>query len=380
MKLNGLRLKNFRQFYGETPRIEMTPVGDTNVTVIHGSNGAGKTALLNAFTWALYERFTRAFQLSDHLVNKRAIREAPAGEQVETWVELDFEHGDHRYRLRRTLEVLRTSGDPGWEPRGSSRPVLQSCGPDGKWIAHPRVPASIARVLPTDLHSYFFFDGERIEQIGQVEDKDEQKRLGDATKKLLGIEVLVRAVAHLDIVRRSLEGELEAVGDPEVKTVVQKKKKLEEEALEVDKRLAELKQNEDVCRTRKKEIEDRLRTLEEARAMQQRRDQLVKEQDARKNSLDQTRHALSDVVSTRAYKIFLQSPITKFRELIEGLRERGELPAGMKRQFVDDLLEMAQCICKRDLPFDSAAPPRRGGLAPTNGFGRCRREGDPHGR
>ena len=355
MRLNGLRLKNFRQFYGETPKLEMTPVGETKVVVIHGSNGAGKTALLNAFTWALYESFTRAFQLPDQLVNKRAIREAAAGEQVEAWVELDFEHGDHRYRLRRTVEVLRTSGDPGWEPRGPSRPVLQSCGRDGKWMAHPRVAASIARVLPTDLHSYFFFDGERIEQIGQVEDKDEQKRLGEATKKLLGIEVLVRAVAHLDTVRRALEGELEDVGDPKIRGVVQKKKRLEEEALEVDGCLAELQHTEGVCRIGKKVVEDRLRTLEGAQAMQQRRDQLVKEQDARKNSLQQTRQALSDFVSTRGYKIFLESPIAEFRQLIDGLRERGELPAGMKRQFVDDLLEMAQCICKRELPPDSEA-------------------------
>ena len=355
MRLNGLRLKNFRQFYGETPKLEMTPVGGTNVTVIHGSNGAGKTALLNAFTWALYESFTRAFQLPTQLVNKRAIRETAAGEQVEAWVELDFEHGDHRYRLRRTVEVLRTSGDPGWEQRGSSRPVLQSCGPDGKWTAHPKVAAAIARVLPTDLHSYFFFDGERIEQIGQVEDKEEQKRLGEATKKLLGIEVLVRAVVHLDIVRKALEGELEDVGDPETKGVVQRKKRLEEEAQEVDGRLVELQRNEGVCRTSKKEVENRLRTLEEAKAMQQRRDQLEKEQEARKNSLKQTRQALSNFVSTRGYKIFLENPIAEFRQLIDGLRECGDLPAGIKRQFVDDLLEMAQCICERELPPDSEA-------------------------
>lgn len=355
MRLNGLRLRNFRQFYGETPKLDMTPVGDTNVTVIHGSNGAGKTALLNAFTWALYENFTRAFQLPEQLVNKRAIREATPGDQVDAWVELDFEHGDHRYRLRRTVEVLRTSGEPGWEPQGPSRVVLQSCGPDGKWIPHPRVAPTIARVLPTDLHSYFFFDGERIEQIGQVEDKEEQKRLGEATKKLLGIEVLVRALAHLDTVRRTLEGELEAVGDPEIKGAVQRKKRLEDEASDVDNRLAEIRRNESVCRIRKKEIEARLRTLEDAKAAQQRRDQLVKEQDARKDSLQQTRQTLSNLVSTRSYKIFLEKPISDFRQLIDGLRERGELPAGMKRQFVDDLLEVAECICGRELPPDSDA-------------------------
>ena len=355
MKLHGLRVKNFRQFYGETPKLEMTPGGSANVTVIHGSNGAGKTALLNAFTWVLYESFTRAFQLEKQLVNKRAIRETPEGQHVEAWVELEFEHGEHRYILRRTVEVLRTSGDPGWEERGPSRAVLQSAGPDGRWRVHPQVAASIARVLPPDLHSYFFFDGERIEQIGQVQDRVEQKRLGEATKKLLGIQVLVRAAQHLDAVRKDFEAELETIGDPETKSVVQRKKGLEEEAVQVGARLDELQNNEDLCRKSKKEIENRLRTLEEAKAMQQRRDQLVKERDVRKESLGQTRQALSDLVSTRGYKIFVESPIAEFRALIDGLRERGELPAGIKRQFVDDLLEEARCICERELPLGSEA-------------------------
>ena len=355
MKLQSLRLKNFRQFYDETPTLRFSPSAGRNVSVVHGSNGAGKTALLNAFTWALYETFTAAFQLPSQLVNKRAIRETQHGEHIEAWVEVAFEHGERRYLLCRTLEVLRTSSEPGWEAHGGSRATLQSCGSAGKWTVHDQVAASIARILPVDLHSYFFFDGERIEQIGQVNDKAEQKRLGEATKKLLGIEVLVRGRNHLDSVRKQLEGELANIGDPETKGFVQKKVALEKERTDVTGRLAELDRNAEAERARQKEIEQRLRTLEDARAAQERRDWLTRDREARKDSLKSTRSSVSGVVSTKGYTVFLPDQISVFRKLIEGLRERGELPAGIKRQFVDDLLAEAMCICSRSLPSDSEA-------------------------
>ena len=190
MKLRSIRLKNFRQFYGETPRLDFTAAStERNVVVIHGSNGSGKTALLNAFTWALYTEFTRGFQYPDDLINKRALREAKPKDTVEAWVEVAFEHGDWQYVLRRTATKRRN--DDQWEAEHDPIASLQACGTDGQWKAEARVSDAIGRILPKDLHGYFFFDGERIERIVDA-GRDEQRALGAATKTLLGIEVLVR--------------------------------------------------------------------------------------------------------------------------------------------------------------------------------------------
>ena len=76
MKLTTIRLCNFRQFYGETPEIQIATDDQRNTTIIHGNNGAGKTTILNAFTWVLYEKFTAAFAESQQLVNQRQARPA----------------------------------------------------------------------------------------------------------------------------------------------------------------------------------------------------------------------------------------------------------------------------------------------------------------
>ena len=82
MKLKRLQLKNFRCFYGESD-IEFAGDNKKNITVIHGENGAGKTVLLNAFKWVLYEQFTSGVQLEKQIVTKRAIYEADPGDVLD---------------------------------------------------------------------------------------------------------------------------------------------------------------------------------------------------------------------------------------------------------------------------------------------------------
>lgn len=47
--------------------------------------------------------------------------------------------------------------------------------------------------------------------------------------------------------------------------------------------------------------------------------------------------------------MFVTDLKTSYSQIIEEKRKRGELPSGIKRQFVDDLLEREMCICDRSL-------------------------------
>ena len=90
MRLNQLRLKNFRQ------HADTTVDFDTGLTGIIGPNGSGKTTILEGIAWALYgmpaARGTRE--------GIRSLR-APARAGVK--VELDFNLAGHRYRVVRSL-------------------------------------------------------------------------------------------------------------------------------------------------------------------------------------------------------------------------------------------------------------------------------------
>ncbi len=154
--------------------------------LFHGSNGAGKTSLLNAFTWVLYEKFSAAFASTEQLVNKRAIAEAQPGQPVECWVEVGWEHEGNRYRATRSCRVYKNESE--LIEAGKTQLKIQVAGDDGKWyFPLQQAEEIINQILPASLHQYFFFDGERIEEIVR---SDKKAEIAEATKIFLGVEVI----------------------------------------------------------------------------------------------------------------------------------------------------------------------------------------------
>lgn len=90
MRIHRLRMLNFRQH----ARTEMT--FDHGITAIIGPNGSGKTTVLEAIAWALYGQPAIRGQ-------RDGVRFLGAGARAQVEVELDFELGGHRYRIKRGL-------------------------------------------------------------------------------------------------------------------------------------------------------------------------------------------------------------------------------------------------------------------------------------
>ncbi len=62
-------------------------------------------------------------------------------------------------------------------------------------------------------------------------------------------------------------------------------------------------------------------------------------------------------MATRGYLAFAGEIAEKSSALAAELHERGSLPAPLKREFVDSLLQDRRCICGTDL-MDGTASPR----------------------
>ena len=363
MKLISITLCNFRQFYGKSPEIKLA-CGDRNTTVIHGNNKKKKTALMNAFTWVIYEKFSAAFAAEEQLVNKRALAEAEMGKGVGCWAEVVFEHDSTRYQARRICRAYKSENTV---EHGKSELFLNIAKDDGRWLKPDQHPDDIiGRILPESLHQYFFFDGERIEQIVRYDKKAE---IAEATKELLGVEVLNRSIRHLGEAKKSLETDLNLIGNAETKKLLQDKQKLEQEVELLSLRQVEIEQELVNQGELKKALNGNLLELSGAADLQKLRDELEMQQDLFKQQIVQATDTLKRAISLRGYGVFLLDAAANFQVVFEELREKGELLSGIQRPFLSELLTRERCICGAELVEGSEARENVSGWMDKAGVG-----------
>lgn len=350
MKLNYLQLCNFRQFYGKTPQIKFAS-GARNTTVIYGNNGAGKTSILNAFTWVLYEKFTAAFALPELLINQRSLVEAPPEKAVECWVELQFERDRQIYQLKRKCYATRNAQHEVSYTQANL--FMLVAGDDGRWYPPLESPEDIInRILPASLHQYFFFDGERIDGFFR---QNHNSTIAEDTKELLGVKVLDRGIEHLKKAKRSLQEELAELGDAQTKQLLREQINLEQDLEAIKKLITKITREVAELEQHKANLSRQLLEISGANEIQKLKLKLVKQQKLIKQNLLQSKKELKKLLSQDSYVVFLPEIGDRFLDLLQTLRDRGQLSSGLKQEFIQQLLDRQSCLCGETLIPETAA-------------------------
>ncbi len=344
MKLVSIKFCNFRQFYGRTPEIILAS-GERNATVIHGTNGSGKTAILNGLTWAIYERFSAAFLEPNQLVNKRAVAEVNIGSDLECSVEVAFEHEFRQFYLKRKCYAYRNQN--GLPELGKSQCSISYIGEDGKHD-YPENNAEeiIAGILPESLHRYFFFDGEHIDHIFRPYEKN---KIAEDTKELLGVKNLDRAIERLKKAKKTLQEELEHLGNTELKKLVREQSKIEQERDNLISRNQQITEELNKIKYNKDPLSQELVKLQGTKDLKTVKEQLEVQESQLRRNLTESKQRIKKAISNQSYTIFIEKPLTQLQSILEQLKQKGQLPSGIKKQFVEQLLSQKSCICGTEL-------------------------------
>ncbi|ATE65676.1 DNA sulfur modification protein DndD [Rhizorhabdus dicambivorans] len=197
MILRNVTLQDFGVYAGTTT-LDLIPRrkdGHTApVILIGGKNGVGKTTLLEAVRLALYGRRAlgaRVAQADYDAFLRDRVNRASGSEGAAVSLEFDYAEAGtiHRYRIRRE-----------WATRGRSVVETLDLLKDGEMITSvPREEwhSFLQELIPPGVSQLFFFDGEKISEIAEGRDDDEQ--LGTAIRSLLGIDLVGRLRVDLGL-------------------------------------------------------------------------------------------------------------------------------------------------------------------------------------
>ncbi|MBC6456609.1 AAA family ATPase [Actinomadura sp. HBU206391] len=351
MKFISVELENFRPYQG-TQKISFAQDPESNVTVLWGTNGGGKTTLLNAFTWALYSNLSADVEDHDQLINSTVWNKTPEGAPLSASVTIEFEHGSHVYIVKRSVYASKHGSI---QPRPKPALQLWRRGRSGNLESVLNPSGHLDQMLPERLSRFFFVNGERIEALVKHDSGDDVR---DAVKTLLGLEAMERAVVHLPKVAQKLRRGM--------KTEDASQRRLDDllgQLEDAERMLQEQQRRRNAAEKEKKHFNSEIEVLNlkmtqlaEAKELQHNRYRLENQLNRGKAARQQQEEERAKQVGTSGYLAFLPALPGKILAACEELRERGELPAPLKKAFIDDLLERGMCIC--GTPLAEVSPHR----------------------
>jgi DNA sulfur modification protein DndD len=348
VKLQSITLTNFRQFKG-TQFFDLTSDSRRPVSLLFGANGAGKTTFLNAFTWCLYGAMSEDVEEQNRMVTDVVWRELPIGGSAEVAVEVRFDHEGLNYRLVRSASIRKESDHQGVPSPEVQLWVTQTDG-SSEVVGAPQ--ETVLSILPRGVSRFFFFNGERIENLVK---KGAYAEVQKDIKVLLDLEQVERAITHLPKVDRRITSELtknKGVGLAEIQGAIDslqdRETKLKEELTLQEGQLATLDEE-------RESVRNLLRQHEAAAPIQQERDTVTKELAEARASREAAIAERKAVAASRGFLAFTDGLGEKTKVMADSLYRRGALPAPLKREFVDQLLEDGTCICGTKLAEDSEA-------------------------
>lgn len=344
MIIKKIILKDFRQYKGRQ-EIKFSTDSKRNVTVLLGLNTSGKTTIIEAFKWCLYDKTT--YKKRD-LINVQTEQDLGINENSQIYVEITLVHENIEYIVKR-VQNYRKVGRNKTSLR-DSRLFLSYKEKSGelKHIGSDDSQNRINRILPAELADYFFFDGERIGDIGNRMD------IKNAVEGLMGLDVITEIKERLDPKRKNsvinkFETELDIGTDRNAEELT---KNISEQQDKLEKYEKEMKVVEDEIKYYKskfKKISDKIEANKSVGEKQKERRTL--EGDLKKDieTLNGLFSRIRKNFIEKSFDYFAIPLVRKANNILNDTEKEVEGIVGMSAKSIDHIIDRGVCICGNDL-------------------------------
>lgn len=351
MRIESILVKNFRQY--NSVEIKFPKNRDTDLHIILGSNGVGKTNILNAITWCLYDEELHlgdvgaALPILNTAVSNDLRTKGIKTADVEVSINLSSEESNSRIAFKR-VAVFAINADTVFKQSSKLQIKLFE---RGEWSIYddPEITQSlINKYVPKSINEYIFFDGEHLEHYFQQGQRENIK---------IGINTLTQA----DIVKRAEES-FEKYIKKELNPILANcdDKQVEQCQTKVDGLRERIQGQTDVVNAIKDQIKLCDEEIAAAKAIVQHHEVLPKKIEEQER-LDQEIRVAQEkrdrkwaeikTFSREFYQLFALYPaIKQFFDFIKIQEKEGKLPPRIDKNLIEEILHSGQCcICNNTL-------------------------------
>lgn len=352
MKFKKLIINNLRQFKGVN-EIEFSTDSEKNITVIYGGITYGKTTLLQAFNWVLYNQLN--LQNPSQLLNLEVEDEMNPGDSTSVSAELYLEKEDNdddgnQYRFKRVQNYY-TNLDGQVIPTSSFAIVEKKI--NDTWEKAGTFEDEVNKILPQNLSTYFFFDGERMDVISKEQRKGSQE-VGNSVKSILGLEHFNTAIKHLKgstgsrfSVISELRNKLNSSADNDLEKLKKNIEKYDDDIATAKRRIEEYDIEIDKLETSREAKQKIIADNKDTYKKQQEKNELQQRLDRLESNKERLYQSYSNYFNNYYLDFFYYGLNEKLKKLYESniLNQTSEAVPDMHQKSIEYLINRGYCLC-----------------------------------
>ncbi len=339
---------------------------ETTLTVILAPNSAGKTNILRALHFLLYNKLPQVERSNAHKIindHRRALTEP--GKKCEGFIEAKMLIGDKSHTFRRRIVAARADND-----RWNSEIKLD-------WIRHEKngdievtrndpktqVEAEdyVGRLVEPELFDYFYFEGEAYaKKLGERNNKDD---LSKALKSQLHSERWKDAQRTVKKIADEFRDEIKTltVKDRAYQDAAAHEQRIAGQVEHLRDEFKKAGELHDAAIEKYADLQRRLISIASGtdhRDTAKRLEAAANELSGQKTKQVRSESQILQLIGASRGLPFLQCAIPPAKEVLAEMRRDNLLPADLSEPFLNRLLENNLCICGRNLDSITAAEAR----------------------
>lgn len=362
MLLKSIKFKDFRCFRGDIS-IDLSCTEERNIIAILGDNTRGKSTIVQAFAWCFYG--VSNYDNPEQIYNRAIARGLPIFGKTRAMVAVEFEHEGVLYTVRREQEFIKTvNGEMKSSDNRFSMTYIdnlsgetKSCGTAESGTSQIGLANAINKILPEDLAPYFFFAGEKNNELTT-------KSLSLAVRNLMGIQALINMRDHMrgetkSISSNSVCGYYEKLqadsSNEDAKREWNKKEEAEKNIEIIDKDLKEIDEQIKNYEEKINERNEKLRQAEPTKELQKQREVYMKDLKDEQERLNRSYNEYLSHFSDYAVNLLTIPLLERAKDRLKQMDLSDKGIKGIEAIAIKELLHRGICLCGTDLKEGTVA-------------------------
>lgn len=347
MRINRIEITNFRQY--QSLKLSFPKNGSHDLHIICADNGVGKTNILNAITWCLYDEEPHLGNVSTSLprLNLDAKRKAASEnkDKEEIIVTICAEDNDDKLQFERKQEWIISDNDV-FDRKSEFTVVVATKGLDAIRKEGEEAIDYVEKYMPKKIKQYFYFDGEQLDSYF-ISD--------DSTK----IKQTIHAISQVDVVT-TVKGRLQTVigqknaeagkKKPQIDSINKKISELTVTFNDVERQYEEIKKQINDSRRIIQENSEYLSGQENLPELESEYQELLKRKESLANKKQDFEKRLFAFIREMKVCLTFYPAAKETLNIIDEKRASNALPPDIDKKLLQKILVTHKCsICGHDL-------------------------------